>query len=163
MPTILSSPRWLSERRPWCGASTQLGCRRAARERPGRRPGAANVRTHLPGETEHVALRLLGEHQATNAAAVTATALAAGRPLGRIATSLRAITHLSKWRMQLLERTDGLVVVNDAYNANPDSMRAALETLAAMGSGRRKGRCAGGDARARRRECRGAPPGGSAR
>jgi len=90
------------------------------------------------GETEHVALRLLGEHQATNAAAVTATALAAGRPLGRIATSLRAITHLSKWRMQLLERTDGLVVVNDAYNANPDSMRAALETLAAMGSGRRK-------------------------
>jgi UDP-N-acetylmuramoyl-tripeptide--D-alanyl-D-alanine ligase len=90
------------------------------------------------GETEHVALRLLGEHQATNAAAVTAAALAAGRPLDRIATSLRAITHLSKWRMQLLERTDGLVVVNDAYNANPDSMRSALETLAAMGSGRRK-------------------------
>ncbi len=90
------------------------------------------------GETEHVTLHLLGEHQATNAAAVTATALAAGRPFDRIATSLRAITHLSKWRMQLLERADGLVVVNDAYNANPDSMRAALETLAAMGSGRRK-------------------------
>ncbi len=90
------------------------------------------------GETEHLALQLLGEHQATNAAAVTATALAAGRPFDRIATSLRAITHLSKWRMQLLERADGLVVVNDAYNANPDSMRAALETLARMGSGRRK-------------------------
>ena len=90
------------------------------------------------GETEHVALHLLGEHQATNAAAVTATALAAGRSLDRIAASLRALTHLSKWRMQLLERADGLVVVNDAYNANPDSMRAALETLAAMGSGRRK-------------------------
>jgi len=88
--------------------------------------------------TEDLTLHLLGEHQATNAAAVTAAALAAGRPFDRVATSLRAITHLSKWRMQLLERPDGLVVVNDAYNANPDSMRAALQTLAAMGSGRRK-------------------------
>jgi UDP-N-acetylmuramoyl-tripeptide--D-alanyl-D-alanine ligase len=89
------------------------------------------------GEVEHVALHLLGEHQALNAVAVTATALAAGRPLDRIAASLRAIDHLSKWRMQLLQRPDGLVVINDAYNANPDSMRAALETLASMGSGRR--------------------------
>ncbi|MCW2846076.1 MAG: murF [Marmoricola sp.] len=89
------------------------------------------------GRTEHVALRLLGEHQAMNAAAVTATALTAGRPFDEIATSLRSIEHLSRWRMQLLERPDGLVVVNDAYNANPDSMRAALETLASLGSGRR--------------------------
>jgi UDP-N-acetylmuramoyl-tripeptide--D-alanyl-D-alanine ligase len=87
---------------------------------------------------EHVSLRLLGEHQALNAAAVTATALAAGRPFAEIAASLRSIDHLSRWRMQLLERPDGLVVVNDAYNANPDSMRAALQTLARMGrSGRR--------------------------
>jgi UDP-N-acetylmuramoyl-tripeptide--D-alanyl-D-alanine ligase len=90
------------------------------------------------GRTEHVALRLLGRHQATNAAAVTATALAAGRPFDRIAASLRSIDHLSRWRMQLLEGPDGLVVVNDAYNANPDSMRAALETLASMGSSGRR-------------------------
>ncbi len=89
------------------------------------------------GDSERLALQLLGEHQALNAAAVTATALAAGRPFDRIAASLRSIEHLSKWRMQLLERPDGLVVVNDAYNANPDSMRAALETLARMGSFRR--------------------------
>ena len=71
----------------------------------------------------------------------------------------RRSTHLSQWRMQLLERPDGLVVVNDAYNANPDSMRAALETLARMGgrSGRAHGRGARRDARARRRERRGAP------
>jgi UDP-N-acetylmuramoyl-tripeptide--D-alanyl-D-alanine ligase len=88
--------------------------------------------------TEHVALHLLGEHQAQNAAAVTATALAAGLGLDRIAASLRAIDTLSKWRMQLMERRDGLVVINDAYNANPDSMRAALQTLASMrGAGRR--------------------------
>ncbi len=90
------------------------------------------------GEVEHVELHLLGEHQALNAAAVSATALAAGLRFDRVATSLRAITRLSKWRMELHERADGLVVVNDAYNANPDSMRAALETLARMGgSGRR--------------------------
>ena len=40
---------------------------------------------------------------------------------------------LSPWRMELRERADGLVVVNDAYNANPDSMRAALTTLAEIG------------------------------
>jgi UDP-N-acetylmuramoyl-tripeptide--D-alanyl-D-alanine ligase len=89
--------------------------------------------------SEHVALQLLGEHQAGNAAATTAAALAAGVSLARTAESLRALDRLSRWRMELHERADGLVVVNDAYNANPDSMRAALETLARMGarSGRR--------------------------
>jgi UDP-N-acetylmuramoyl-tripeptide--D-alanyl-D-alanine ligase len=91
------------------------------------------------GHTEQVTLQLLGEHQATNAAATAATALAAGLGLAEVAESLRGIDHLSKWRMELHERADGLVVVNDAYNANPDSMRAALETLARIGqrSGRR--------------------------
>ncbi len=90
------------------------------------------------GSTEQVSLRLLGEHQALNAAATAATALAAGLALGDVAASLRAVERLSPWRMELHERADGLAVVNDAYNANPDSMRAALETLARMGrSGRR--------------------------
>jgi UDP-N-acetylmuramoyl-tripeptide--D-alanyl-D-alanine ligase len=90
------------------------------------------------GKTEHVDLRLLGEHQAVNAAASTAAALAAGVPLKRIAESLRAVDHLSPMRMELHERADGLAVINDAYNANPDSMSSALETLAHMGrSGRR--------------------------
>jgi UDP-N-acetylmuramoyl-tripeptide--D-alanyl-D-alanine ligase len=43
----------------------------------------------------------------------------------------------SRWRMELLERVDGLLVVNDAYNANPESMRAALAALAAIGARRR--------------------------
>jgi UDP-N-acetylmuramoyl-tripeptide--D-alanyl-D-alanine ligase len=90
------------------------------------------------GRTENVALRLLGEHQAGNAAAVAATALAAGRPFDEVCASLRGIERLSRWRMEVVERPDGLMVVNDAYNANPDSMRAALETLA--GIGRRSGR-----------------------
>ena len=88
-------------------------------------------------ESAHVALQLLGEHQATNAAATAAVALAAGLPLAEVAASLGAISRLSRWRMELHERADGVVVVNDAYNANPDSMRAALETLARMGTRRR--------------------------
>jgi UDP-N-acetylmuramoyl-tripeptide--D-alanyl-D-alanine ligase len=86
-----------------------------------------------------VRLQLLGEHQAGNAAAVAAVALTEGLDLARVAASLEAVAALSPWRMELTERADGLVVVNDAYNANPESVRAALRTLAGMGdrSGRR--------------------------
>lgn len=89
-------------------------------------------------ERVHVRMRLVGEHQAFNAAAAAAAALAAGVDLTAIGASLSRIAALSKWRMELHERADGLVVINDAYNANPDSMRAALETLAQIG--RRSGR-----------------------
>ena len=85
------------------------------------------------GVTAHVSLRLVGEHQASNAAATAAVALAAGLPLDRVAASLSTIERLSPWRMEVHERSDGLVVLNDAYNANPDSMASALETLARMG------------------------------
>lgn len=85
-----------------------------------------------------VRLHLLGEHQVPNAAAAAAAAVALGLPLEEVAASLGRIRALSPWRMELHERADGLVVVNDSYNANPDSMRAALETLAAIG--RRTGR-----------------------
>ena len=50
-----------------------------------------------------------------------------------IATALSEADSLSRWRMEVTERPDGVTVVNDAYNANPDSMRAALRALAAMG------------------------------
>ena len=74
-----------------------------------------------------------------NAAATAATASPPGCHSADVAESLRSIDRLSPWRMEVHERADGLVVVNDAYNANPDSMAAALETLARMGerAGRR--------------------------
>lgn len=80
-----------------------------------------------------VRLHLLGEHQVQNAAAAAAVALALGLTLEEVGESLGRIFVLSPWRMELHERADGLVVINDAYNANPDSMRAALETLAGIG------------------------------
>ncbi|HEY0869869.1 MAG TPA: cyanophycin synthetase, partial [Acidothermaceae bacterium] len=56
-----------------------------------------------------------------------------GAGLGRVQT-------VSRWRMQVSERSDGLIVINDAYNANPESTRAALRALAAMGAGDRQRR-----------------------
>jgi UDP-N-acetylmuramoyl-tripeptide--D-alanyl-D-alanine ligase len=90
-------------------------------------------------ETVRVEMGLLGEHQAHNAAAAAAVAVTLGVPLEQIAGVLRSATAASRWRMEVTERADGVTVVNDAYNANPDSMRAALKTLAAMGRGRGPG------------------------
>jgi UDP-N-acetylmuramoyl-tripeptide--D-alanyl-D-alanine ligase len=80
-----------------------------------------------------VALRLTGRHQVPNAVAAAAAAVALGRPLAAVAESLSAAGPRSRWRMELHERADGVVVVNDSYNANPDSMRAAVGTLVELG------------------------------
>jgi UDP-N-acetylmuramoyl-tripeptide--D-alanyl-D-alanine ligase len=88
------------------------------------------------GDSRQVTLPLIGAHQAANAAAATAAALACGLGLEAIAAVLPTVTERSRWRMEMHERADGVTVINDAYNANPDSMRAALESLVAIGHGR---------------------------
>ncbi|MEQ6903681.1 UDP-N-acetylmuramoyl-tripeptide--D-alanyl-D-alanine ligase [Nocardioides sp. YIM 152588] len=87
---------------------------------------------------EAVTLRQAGAHQVLNAAAATALAVGAGVPFGPFARALGDVAPASRWRMEVTERPDGLRVVNDAYNANPESMRAALEALVAMGAGGRR-------------------------
>jgi UDP-N-acetylmuramoyl-tripeptide--D-alanyl-D-alanine ligase len=84
------------------------------------------------GATVHLAQ--VGAFQWRNAAAAAAMALAAGLDLDTVADSLADAVPASRWRMELAERPDGLVVLNDAYNANPESMCAALETLAGIGA-----------------------------
>ena len=84
--------------------------------------------------TAEVTLRLVGAHQALNAAAATAAALASGLDLADVATSLAQVETLSQWRMELRELDRGVVVLNDSYNANPDSVVAALEALVAIGT-----------------------------
>jgi UDP-N-acetylmuramoyl-tripeptide--D-alanyl-D-alanine ligase len=84
-----------------------------------------------------VALGLHGEHHVGNALAVAAVALTVGMGLDDVASALGLARPLSRWRMEVHERADGVTIVNDAYNANPDSMCAALKALAAMGQGRR--------------------------
>ena len=93
----------------------------------------------LPGESagHHVESQLIGAHHIANLLAAAAAAHAAGVPAARIAASLGAQAAASRWRMERTERPDGVTVINDAYNANPESMRAALRTLADLGRGRR--------------------------
>jgi len=79
-------------------------------------------------------LREAGAHQVANAAAAAAMAVAAGVAWDDVPAALGQATSLSPWRMALTERSDGLVVVNDSYNANPASMEAALDALAAIGA-----------------------------
>ncbi|HEX6148984.1 UDP-N-acetylmuramoyl-tripeptide--D-alanyl-D-alanine ligase [Nocardioides sp.] len=91
------------------------------------------------GEWHPVTLTQSGAHQVANAAAAAALAIAAGLQPRTVAERLGTAVPASRWRMELHERADGLVVVNDAYNANPASMTAALDALAQLGS-RRSGR-----------------------
>jgi UDP-N-acetylmuramoyl-tripeptide--D-alanyl-D-alanine ligase len=97
----------------------------------------------LDAESEdkvEIQLQLSGRHQVGNAVAAAAAARAVGVPLDSVAGSLRAARSRSRWRMELHTRPDGALVVNDAYNANPESMRAALDTLAELGRSRPGGR-----------------------
>jgi UDP-N-acetylmuramoyl-tripeptide--D-alanyl-D-alanine ligase len=74
---------------------------------------------------------------AIDAVAAAAVATGLGMPLPQVADALSSARPASRWRMEITTTADGVVVVNDAYNANPESMRAALKSLAAMrGEGR---------------------------
>jgi UDP-N-acetylmuramoyl-tripeptide--D-alanyl-D-alanine ligase len=81
-------------------------------------------------------LTLSGEHHAMNAAVAAGVGLSCGLELAAIADGLsRAVPH-SAHRMHLAARDDDLLVVDDAYNANPESVRSALDSLARLGSDR---------------------------
>ena len=99
--------------------------------------GRPGFRLLTGGGSAPVRLRLHGEHHVTNALAAAALAGELGMPVGAIADGLSAAVARSRWRMEVTERADGVTVINDAYNANPESVRAALNALAAMARGRR--------------------------
>jgi UDP-N-acetylmuramoyl-tripeptide--D-alanyl-D-alanine ligase len=84
-----------------------------------------------------VRLQTYGEHQVPNALAAATVGLACGLELRAVAAALSEATSRSRWRMEVTRRADGLTVINDAYNANPESVRAALKALVAIASGRR--------------------------
>ena len=92
------------------------------------------------GSAHRVTSGLLGRHHATNIAAAASAAYELGLAPGRIAATLDGLGAGSRWRMERSERADGVTVINDAYNANPDSMRAALVTLAELGLPDEQGR-----------------------
>ena len=83
------------------------------------------------GETQ-VALAVHGEHQVGNALAAAAVALECGSSLDETARALSGARAASARRMDVRTRDDGVTVINDSYNANPDSMRAGLKALVSM-------------------------------
>ena len=99
--------------------------------------GRASFTLVTPAGTAAVKLRLLGAHNVVNALAAAALAGELGMGAEDVAEGLSTATNRSKWRMEVTERPDGVTVINDAYNANPEAMAAALETLATVASGRR--------------------------
>jgi len=89
---------------------------------------------HWGDEAVAIRMPLAGRHQAANAAAAVAAAVAIGRPFTEVAGRLET-ARVSRWRMELdsVPLGDGeILVVNDAYNANPDSVASALDTVAAI-------------------------------
>jgi UDP-N-acetylmuramoyl-tripeptide--D-alanyl-D-alanine ligase len=99
--------------------------------------GRPGFRLVTPAGAADVQLRLYGEHHVANALATAAVAVELGMTVDEVAEELSAAEARSRWRMEVRERADGVTVVNDTYNANPDSVRAALKALVAMAGGRR--------------------------
>jgi UDP-N-acetylmuramoyl-tripeptide--D-alanyl-D-alanine ligase len=79
-----------------------------------------------------IALAVHGDHQVSNALCAAAVALECGASLEQVADALAGAGPVSRHRMQVTTRADGVTVINDAYNANPDSMQAGLKALAWM-------------------------------
>jgi UDP-N-acetylmuramoyl-tripeptide--D-alanyl-D-alanine ligase len=85
------------------------------------------------GEIVRIQLGILGEHHIMNALAAATVGTLLGATKKQITGGLEALSSGERWRMQRLVRSDGVTVINDAYNASPDSVKAALQTLAQLG------------------------------
>lgn len=81
-----------------------------------------------PAGRDAVGMRLIGAHQISNALAAAAVCTALEIPIEAIASGLSTADLASKWRMQVSDVED-LLIINDSYNANPESMNAALDSL----------------------------------
>lgn len=89
---------------------------------------------HWPdGDKSDIQLAILGEHHIMNALAAAAVSHLLGASKQQIEGALEAMELAERWRMQRIVRADGVTIINDSYNASPDSMKAALQTLAQLG------------------------------
>ncbi len=100
--------------------------------------GSGKPSFEIRGPGIHTVVKLPGpgRHQVANALAAAACAHVMGVSPVDIAAGLER-AELSPWRLEIEESPAGFTVINDAYNANPRSMSAALETLKQVGTGRR--------------------------
>lgn len=94
--------------------------------------GTTTFTAVVAGKEHDVVLPLIGAHNVSNALAAIAVGLATGMTLEECAQALETVELKSKWRMERHDLARGIVLINDAYNANPDSMKAAIEALSAL-------------------------------
>ena len=92
------------------------------------REGRPHFELVTPFGRDAVGMRLVGEHHIANALAAAAVGTALELPIEVIASALSTAENSSKWRMEIHDLF-GLLLINDAYNANPESMTAALRSL----------------------------------
>ena len=94
---------------------------------------------HAGGVHTEIHLGVSGDHQITNALCAGAVAVECGAGLEQVAAALAGAGPVSRHRMHIVTRADGVTVIDDAYNANPESMRAGLQALAWIAHGRGAG------------------------
>jgi UDP-N-acetylmuramoyl-tripeptide--D-alanyl-D-alanine ligase len=92
------------------------------------REGRAHFDLVTPDGRAAVGLRIVGLHQVANALAVAAVASQLGFTLDQIASGLSTAESFAHWRMEIIELAH-VLLINDAYNASPESVAAALKTL----------------------------------
>ena len=103
----------------------------AGPSRSTRWPGPAS-RCMPPASRPTISLAVHGDHQVSNALCAAAVALECGATGAQVAAALAGAGPVSQHRMHVTTRGDGVTVIDDAYNANPDSMLAGLKSLAWM-------------------------------
>ena len=94
--------------------------------------GSTSFTLVIEGNKVEIKLPLLGEHNVSNALAAASVGWTVGMTIGDIAKALSQVIAKSKWRMEVHHLPNEVTLINDAYNANPESMTAALKTLASF-------------------------------
>ncbi len=94
--------------------------------------GSYNFDLVYRGDRIPASIPMLGEHNVLNALAAAAVGIAVGMEIEDIARALTTLKQMSKWRMEVHQIPGNVTIINDAYNANPESMSAALHTLTAI-------------------------------
>lgn len=127
------------ERVRWMGDHTRAHVRWFGMDADGLGLGATDVESTIDGttwtlhrgeESWPVRMRILGEHHVMNALAALSVADALGIDLPSAIAAIESMPRAERWRMELLQPDEGFTVINDAYNASPDSMAAGLRSLA---------------------------------